>query len=113
MNEQNHPGIAINLNDDGHPAIDINGLKIDVPGPWWFRLTVTIIVLILALYSFIWITEDAQKRGKSGCLAFLFIFAASWPLSILWWLWLRPPLLKPELPPPPKTPPPPNPTTNP
>ena len=104
MNDPNHTGIAVHLKDDGQPLIDLNGMKIDVPGPWWFRLTVAIVVVILALYSFIWITEDAQKRVKSGCLAFLFIFAAGWPFSLLWWLWLRPPIEKQRVQSPPPSP---------
>lgn len=87
------------------PTLEINGMRIFIPGPWQVKLVVSIIFLVLALYSFIWITEDAQKRGKSGCLAFLFVIAASWPLSLLWWLWLRPPLPKPVQPPPAPPPP--------
>ncbi|MEP6670921.1 MAG: hypothetical protein ABJF10_17310 [Chthoniobacter sp.] len=105
MSDPHQTSLALNLKEDGQPLIDLNGLKIDVPGPMWFRVTVAIVVLILALYSFIWITEDAQKRGKSGCLAFLFIFAAGWPLSLLWWIWLRPKLEKTPAAPPPTLPP--------
>jgi hypothetical protein len=107
MSDPADSGITINLGGGEHesPTLDLNGLKIVIPGPWQVKLVVGIIILVVALYSFIWITEDAQKRGKSGCLAFLFLFAASWPVSILWWLWLRPPLLRPSnLPPPPPPP---------
>jgi hypothetical protein len=76
--------------DNGHTALEINGLKIDVPCPWQFRLAVVIAVLIPFVYSVIWITKDAEHRGKSGFLAFLFVFAAGWPFSLLWWVWLRP-----------------------
>ena len=68
-------------------------------GPWWLMLP----VFILFLWSVFWIMRDAEQRGKSGCLALLFLVVASWPVSILWWLWLRPPsdqTPKPSLPPP-------------
>ena len=101
MNNPSQPSVANDAQDSAHSAIDFNGIHIDLPGPGWLRNTVQIALLILALYSFIWITEDAQKRGKSGCLAFLFILAAGWPFSLLWWVWLRPPRATPVSPPPP------------
>ena len=109
MSDTNDSGITINLGGGEHerPSLDLNGLKIIIPGPWQVKLVVSVILIGLALYSFIWITEDAQKRGKSGCLAFLFLIAAGWPLSLLWWLWLRPPFPwapKSSPPPPPPAP---------
>jgi len=51
--------------------------------------------ILLALVGFIasviWVARDAAKRGKSGLLAGLFAVVAMWPLSLVWWLWLRPP----------------------
>jgi hypothetical protein len=38
----------------------------------------------------IWVARDAGRRGKSGFFACLFAIMAGWPLSLLWWLWLRP-----------------------
>ena len=112
MSDEHPGGIHVSLQPDGHPLIDFNGVTLDVPGPQWLRVTVGLVVIILSLYSFIWITEDAQRRGKSGCIALIFVFAATWPFSLLWWLWLRPPLLKTEAqplfpppPPPPSSPP--------
>lgn len=70
-----------------------------VNAPWWLLIP----IFILFLWSVIWIMRDAGQRCKSGCLALLFLFAATWPVSILWWLWLRPPIYQtrmPALPPP-------------
>ena len=81
----------------GDQLIEIGDFK--VHGPWWLVLPLG----ILFIWSVFWILRDAQERGKSGCLALLFLFAATWPVSILWWLWLRPPLVqtpKPAPPPP-------------
>jgi hypothetical protein len=106
MSDGPTPAPHFSLTVDGHPTIDLNGVTVDIPGPRWLRFTVVVVIFILSLYSFIWITEDAQRRGKSGCLAFIFLFAATWPFSLLWWLWLRPPLPKspPPAPPPPPAP---------
>ncbi len=65
--------------------VSINDFK--VSGPWW----VVVLIGVLFIISVCWIMNDAEKRGKSGCVALLFLFAATWPISILWWLWLRPP----------------------
>ena len=110
MNNDDHSLIKINLNGEDNPTFTINGVEIYLPGPWQFRLAVSIVLVIVSIYSFIWISEDAQRRGKSGCLAFFFALAACWPFSLLWWLWLRPPIQKspppalPSAPPPPELP---------
>jgi hypothetical protein len=67
-----------------------------VIGPGWLGIP----IFILFIASVCWIMIDAEKRGKSGCVALLFLFAATWPVSILWWLWLRPPLEQTPEPPP-------------
>jgi len=97
--------------DHGQDVFNFGGVKIDVPGPVWFQSTVGIIFSIVAIASFIWVVVDGDRRGKSGCLVFVFILAAGWPLSLVWWLWLRPPLPDPQFskddsqsPTPPKTP---------
>ena len=87
--------MTIDLGDDG--SFEIGNLK--VSGPWWLMLPLG----ILFIWSVFWIIGDAKQRGKSGCVVLLFLFAATWPVSILWWLWLRPPLGQtpsPSLPPP-------------
>lgn len=51
-------------------------------------------ILAFGLWSLRWIHRDAERRGKSGVGAFFFAVLAGWPLSLLWWRWLRPPLLE-------------------
>ena len=59
-----------------------------VSGPWW----ITVPIFVLFIWSVFWIMRDAEHRGRSGCLALIFLVVATWPVPILWWLWLRPPL---------------------
>jgi hypothetical protein len=40
--------------------------------------------------SLIWLRRDAERRGKNPAHALLFLLTTGWPLSLLWWLWLRP-----------------------
>ena len=75
----------MSLNFGDEMEVSVNDFK--VSGPWW----VVIPIGVLFITSVCWIMNDAEKRGKSGCVALLFLFAATWPVSILWWLWLRPP----------------------
>lgn len=100
------------MNENEPPSIHFGAFKMSLAGPWWAQLIEGLVVLGLVVWSIIWIVSDASRRGKNGFLAFIFLFMASWPISLLFWLWLRPPLLKPELPPltpltPPSPPPPP------
>ncbi len=73
------------INLGGDQSFSVGDFK--VIGPLWML----IVVGVLFITSVCWIMNDAEKRGKSGCVALLFLFAATWPISILWWLWLRPP----------------------
>ncbi len=67
----------MHINIDGPPkAVEIAGIG----------------ALLCLIGSVVWIELDARRRGKSGVMAVIFLFAATWPFSILWWLWLRPPL---------------------
>jgi hypothetical protein len=84
--------------------IEIGEFKLHVAGPAWFQNGVAIAVLIAFVWSICWVWQDADKRGKSGCLAQIFL-VVTWPLSILWWLWLRPPLEQLQKPAPPPLPP--------
>jgi len=57
--------------------------------------TVELVISLLSLlfvFSVLWVFFDARARQKSGCIAMLFILLVGWPLSFLWWFWLRPPL---------------------
>lgn len=61
--------------------------------------TVTVVTPIRALLflaTWIWTSWDATRRGKSAIVAVLFVMLAWWPVSLLWWLWLRPPVLPSE-----------------
>lgn len=58
----------------------------DLKGPPAYVLT----VCFLWFASLVWGASDARSRGKSAILAILFVGLANWPLSILFWLWLRP-----------------------
>jgi len=63
--------------------------------PFGFEVSAPPFVIILAVLGFvasiIWIFRDAKERGKSGLMACLFAVVGMWPLSLIWWLWLRPP----------------------
>jgi hypothetical protein len=83
------------MNGSGLAKIEINGLRIDLPGPPWLETSATVAIVITFFWSVAWIWRDAEQRGKSGCLAQLFL-VLTWPVSILWWLWLRPPLDQPQ-----------------
>lgn len=58
-----------------------------------------LLFVVLAVASAVWVARDATRRGKSSFAAVVFILVAWWPVSILFWRWLRPPaLLPPTLP---------------
>ena len=82
--------------------IEINGWRIDMGGPPWLEQVTALIIIIAFFWSIQWVWRDAEQRGKSGCLAQIFL-VLTWPVSILWWLWLRPPL-NPQPPPLPNDP---------
>jgi Na+/proline symporter len=46
--------------------------------------------LAVFLYSIFWAYNDAEKRGKSGCLVALLVFLLSWPVGLIVWLVIRP-----------------------
>ena len=59
---------------------------------------VALVALIIAgfVYSLVWVYRDARRRGKNGIIVIALILLTGWPGSFLWWLWLRPPLLREE-----------------
>jgi hypothetical protein len=63
-----------------------------VEGPVVFVVFGVIAAAILSVWSFLWIYRDASKRDKNGFLAVLFILMTGWPVSFIYWLWLRPPI---------------------
>jgi len=71
------------------PASFKNG-DFKIEGPVIIVLPAIIALLAVSIWSFIWLYMDAKKRGKSGILAVLFVIVTGWPLSFVWWFWLRP-----------------------
>jgi hypothetical protein len=53
---------------------------------------ITFFLFFAAIFSVIWVFFDARARQKSGCIAIILILLVGWPLSFIWWFWLRPPL---------------------
>lgn len=51
--------------------------------------------VILFILSIRWAACDATRRGKSGFVAGVFVLIAGWPVSLLFWRWLRPPVSTP------------------
>ncbi len=85
--------VHINLggDPDAKPTLVLPGFKIILAGPWWLQNIETLVIVTLFVWSLVWICRDANRRGKSGFWAFVFALAACYPLSLIWWLWLRPP----------------------
>jgi len=67
------------------------GLQIDHAPDW-----VIIIISITWLITSIWIVRDSLSRGKNPFAIFLFHTIAGWPLSIIWWCYLRPEIINKE-----------------
>jgi hypothetical protein len=61
-------------------------------GPAIIIMPIFILILYRAFMSFVWLYKDARKRRKSGIIAIVFILLTGWPLSFIWWYWLRPPV---------------------
>ena len=51
-----------------------------------------VILLLCFLGSLHWIYRDAGGRGKSGLLVTILAALLAWPISLLVWIALRPPL---------------------
>ena len=66
--------------------------SIKFPSGFEFSAPPFLILLAVAgfIASVIWVSRDARKRGKSGLLGGLFAILAGWPVSLIFWLWLRP-----------------------
>ncbi len=63
-----------------------------VEGPMIFVVPLAAAMIYGAAASIVWLHKDAVQRDKNGCLTVLFILLTGWPVSFLWWFWLRPPL---------------------
>jgi len=70
-------------------SIDLGFFKAE--GPAIVVIPALFLVLLGFVFSLVWLYRDAKKREKNGFLAILFLITA-WPASLLWWIWLRPPV---------------------
>jgi hypothetical protein len=68
--------------------IELSSLKLE--GPAVFVLPALILFFAALVASLIWLYRDAVSRKKSGLLAMLFVLVTGYPVSFLWWFWLRP-----------------------
>lgn len=75
--------------------INLAGWKME--GPAIIVIPSLVAIIALALWSIAWIYKDAVRREKNGVVAVCFILLCGWPLSFLWWLWLRPPVAGEEI----------------
>jgi len=48
-----------------------------------------LLIIGLMIVSTILIVKDAKTRNRNGLIAALLVLSC-WPISILWWYWLRP-----------------------
>lgn len=62
-----------------------------IPGLILFSI---IIFLVLYFWSFIWAYKDAENRGKNGWAVALLMVLVFWPLSLLFWVVVRPEKIK-------------------
>ena len=72
-----------------HPPLTMTGPPI-----------ISLIFLFFLMWSLRWATRDGARRGKSKVAVGFFILYSGWPISLLFWRWLRPPLPMPLTPPP-------------
>ena len=66
--------------------------EFEIHGPAILTIPFFIAIIGFFIFSIIWIYKDSQKRNKNGFIAALFILLTGWPLSFLWWFWIRPSL---------------------
>ena len=69
-------------------SIEFHGLRFEEPAVLALPLIAGVIYFSIA--SFVWLYRDAEERGKKGWTAILLILLTGWPISFLWWFWLRP-----------------------
>ena len=56
----------------------------------FFAFCIGLPMFLLFLGSIVWAYQDAEKRGRSGCLVALLVFLVSWPAGLIIWLLIRP-----------------------
>lgn len=69
-------------------TIEFHGLKLVEPAILLVPMMVS--VIYFSITSFVWLYQDAEQRGKKGYIALILILLTGWPISFLWWFWLRP-----------------------
>jgi hypothetical protein len=57
---------------------------------FFMMVCIALPMTILVIWSIIWAYNDANKRGKSGCLVALLVFFVTWPAGLIIWLVFRP-----------------------
>lgn len=58
--------------------------------PTIIALCITLPLLAVFIWSIVWAYNDAERRGKSGCLVALLVFLLTWPVGLIIWLLIRP-----------------------
>jgi hypothetical protein len=53
-------------------------------------LCISLPLLAVFIWSIVWAYNDAESRGKSGCLVALLVFLLTWPVGLIIWLLIRP-----------------------
>ena len=69
-------------------SIEFHGFRFSEPAIFIVSLIVSAIYFSIA--SFVWLYRDAEERGKEGWPALILVLLTGWPISFLWWFWLRP-----------------------
>lgn len=49
-----------------------------------------LLIMVLYIYSIVWAFNDAEARGKSGCLVALLVMFLTWPIGLIAWVVFRP-----------------------
>lgn len=53
-------------------------------------ICISLPLLAVFIWSIVWAYNDAERRGKSGCLVALLVFLLTWPAGLILWLLIRP-----------------------
>ena len=51
-------------------------------------ICLSVLLTILYIWSLVWVYQDSQKRGKTGCLWLLIVFF-TWPFGLIAYFLLR------------------------
>lgn len=53
-------------------------------------LFIGLLILVLYIWSIVWVYRDAERRSKPGWLVALLVALLSWPIGLLIWFIFRP-----------------------